>query len=141
TRLIERVPIPLGVHSLALGIDGRIRRHRVNAPVNEDAELGIGIPGRAGPLVDGFPGGLIAILAKNAAAGGQRQRSRHASAEKVTASHGVESHGSRLARGGRLSLLARRYRPEGRYISSGFSELWGRNRSTSVLVLAENAPC
>src|ERR1019366_5560455 len=87
-RLVERVPIPLGVHGLALGVDGSVRRHRVDAPVDEDAELGIGVPGRAGPLVEGFPGGLITILAEGAAAGGKRERSGRAGTEKVTTSHG-----------------------------------------------------
>src|ERR1022692_2327963 len=87
-RLLERVPIPLGVHRLALGVDGGIRGHRVDTPVNEDAELGIDIPGRAGARIDRFPGGLIAILAEGAAAGSKRERSRRAATEKVTTSHG-----------------------------------------------------
>jgi len=42
----ERVPIPLGIHRLPLGAERRVRRHRIKSPVNEDAELRIGIPGR-----------------------------------------------------------------------------------------------
>jgi len=64
--------------------------------VNEDAEFGIGIPGRTGALVDRFPIRLIGVLAEGTAARGKRQRGGRAGAEKVTTSHGFDGHGIRL---------------------------------------------
>ena len=48
-----------------------------------------------GRCVDGFPGGLVAILAEGAAAGGEGQGGGRAGAEKVTTSH-IVGHGIRL---------------------------------------------
>ncbi len=85
--LVERVPIPFGVHGLALGFHGRVRGDGVDAPVDEDAELGIGVPGGGRGRVDGFPGGLVACLAEGALSRGNRQRGGRAGAKNVSSSH------------------------------------------------------
>ena len=76
----ERVPIPLGVAGLALDIDGGEGRHGVDAPVDEDAELGVGVPLRARTPVDRVPVGFVAGLG----GGGHRERSGRHGAEHLS---------------------------------------------------------
>ena len=59
----ERVPVPLGVGQLARD-HRRVGGHGIDAPVDEDAELGVGEPGGRGPLVDRLPGGLVGCAPK-----------------------------------------------------------------------------
>src|ERR1035438_8368482 len=54
------VPVPLRVGQLAWN-HRRIRRHRVNAPMDEDAEFCVREPRWSRPLVDRLPGRLIAL--------------------------------------------------------------------------------
>ena len=54
------IPVPLRVRQFTRQ-HGRIGRHRVNAPVDEDAELGVREPGRRGPAVQRRPIGLIRL--------------------------------------------------------------------------------
>lgn len=50
----QPMPIPFGVGGFIA-----IRRHRVNAPVYEDAKLGLTIPFRRWTRIEGFPVGLV----------------------------------------------------------------------------------
>ena len=59
----DGVPVPFGVSQLARQ-NRSVGRHRVHAPMDEDAEFGLGEPGRRGPFVDGFPGGLVGLRGK-----------------------------------------------------------------------------
>ena len=52
------IGIVLDVHAMRVPFSV-VRGNRVNAPVNEDAELGIEIPLRHGVLSEGLPGGLV----------------------------------------------------------------------------------
>ncbi len=83
----ERIPVPLGVGILVLHAHRGIAGHGVHSPVNEDAELGIGIPLRAGTAVERIPIGPVAGLR----AGGEGQRRGRAHFEKITASHSASA--------------------------------------------------
>ena len=61
----HRIPVPLGISEFA-GDHGRIRRHRIDAPVNEDAELCVAEPDRRGPLVKRIPVRLISLRMQGA---------------------------------------------------------------------------
>ena len=50
--LRERVPIPFGIGAAPCARRRRVGWHGVDAPVDEDAELGVGEPGRRGPAVE-----------------------------------------------------------------------------------------
>jgi hypothetical protein len=50
------MPVPLGV-----AVFGAPGWDRIDTPVNENTELGIGEPGRIGALVEGFPSGFIGL--------------------------------------------------------------------------------
>ena len=68
--LVERVPIPLGVHRFALRVDRRVRGNGIDAPMYKDAELGIRVPPGRRARIDGFPGGLKTWLAEGSLSGG-----------------------------------------------------------------------
>ena len=54
------VPVPLRIGQLA-GEHRCVGRHGVDTPVDEDPELGLGVPSRRRPAVDGLPRGLILL--------------------------------------------------------------------------------
>ena len=56
----QRVPVPLGVSEFA-GQYRSIGRNRVSPPMNENSKLGVTKPCRRGTLIDGVPGGFIAL--------------------------------------------------------------------------------
>src|SRR5205085_10254426 len=56
--LVERIPIPLGVHGLALGVDRGVSGHAIDAPMYEDPEFAVGVPHGRGPAVDRIPSRL-----------------------------------------------------------------------------------
>ena len=56
----DGVPIPLGVREI-VGKHGRVRRHGIDAPMNEDAELCIGKPGGRRAFVERFPVRLVSF--------------------------------------------------------------------------------
>jgi hypothetical protein len=63
--IAQSPPIPLCVFFIYAGVGGSPRRHRENAPVNKDTELGVFEPGRDGPAVDRVPVGFVLCLRKN----------------------------------------------------------------------------
>src|SRR5581483_2829151 len=88
----QGIPIPLGVFGFVFDVNGREGGNGVNTPVDEDAEFGVGVPGRHGAAVDRFPGGLV-----RRACGGRGEGSGGTGSEEVASGHRAEGNRNKMA--------------------------------------------